>query len=328
MPSADDPKVRKREATYSPAQKAALILLSMDQRKAAEIVSAFSRSEAASIEAALLNLPEATTGSVRSAVEEFENGCNAALQFLGTASNIIEMLPKEDVALQTPEVPAVWPRIAQIESDALASYLTAQPKQFAAYVISRLPPEAAAGVMKLFDAELQSTLISLLMVMRPASVSVDRICEKVIESGLLTAAGSRPTNHGMVARILNQLDEPQADFALAQLTNRSPNDATAIKRLLFRFGHLAELSDAALAAVVDRLPVERLVLALHGASAALQEALLSKMAPRARRMAEAELRSGTPTPEVEVTAARAFIEAEVIRMAIEGNLILDDRTQR
>jgi flagellar motor switch protein FliG len=69
---------------------------------------------------------------------------------------------------------------------------------------------------------------------------------------------------------------------------------------------------------MDGIPVERTVLALQGADAELQTKVLSALAPRARRMAEAELQSPANVPPRDIVDARRTIVDSVLRLAADG----------
>jgi flagellar motor switch protein FliG len=73
-----------------------------------------------------------------------------------------------------------------------------------------------------------------------------------------------------------------------------------------------------LTAVMDGIPVERTVLALQGADAELQTKVLSALAPRARRMAEAELQNPANVAARDIVDARRTIVETVLRLASEG----------
>ena len=83
---------------------------------------------------------------------------------------------------------------------------------------------------------------------------------------------------------------------LQSLAEVRPDDAKALKSLLFTFEDLADLPPSARTAIFDQVPIERLVLALKGTDAVFQAAILSALASRSRRMVEAELQSNGNAP--------------------------------
>ena len=105
----------------------------------------------------------------------------------------------------------------------------------------------------------------------------------------------RPRARG-IADILNRLDKTQSEAVLQSLAEVRPDEAKALKSLLFSFEDLADLPPPARTAVFDQVPIERLVLALKGTDPTFQAAILSALASRSRRMVEAELQGGGTAP--------------------------------
>ena len=107
---------------------------------------------------------------------------------------------------------------------------------------------------------------------------------------------------------------------MKSLAEVRPNDAKALKNLLFTFEDLATLAPAARTAVFDQVPIERLVLALKGTDAAFQATILAALASRSRRMVEAELQGGATAPAREVAEARRAIVDTVLRIVAKGDI--------
>jgi flagellar motor switch protein FliG len=101
-----------------------------------------------------------------------------------------------------------------------------------------------------------------------------------------------------------------------------PDDAKALKNLLFTFEELVGLSPQARTLVLDQVPIERLVLALRGTDAEFQAAILSALASRSRRMVEAELQGGNTASPRDVAEARRGIVDVVLKMAAKGEIVI------
>ncbi len=109
---------------------------------------------------------------------------------------------------------------------------------------------------------------------------------------------------------------------LQSLAEVRPDDAKALKSLLFAFEDLADLPPSARTAIFDQVPIERLVLALKGTDAVFQAAILSALASRSRRMVEAELQSNGNAPARDIAEARRAIVATVLKMIAKGDIQL------
>ena len=77
-----------------------------------------------------------------------------------------------------------------------------------------------------------------------------------------------------------------------------------------------------LTALLDKVPTDRLVMALRGTDPAFQQIALSSLAARAKRMVEAELTSGQNPPQREIRAAQRSISDLALAMAGRGEIDL------
>ena len=112
----------------------------------------------------------------------------------------------------------------------------------------------------------------------------------------LLAATSSTGSHAGIADILNRLDKTQSEEVLKSLAEVRPDEAKALKSMLFTFEDLVKLPQRRAPLVFDQVPIERLVVALKGTDAVFQATILSSLASRSRRMVEAELQGGgTPS---------------------------------
>ena len=110
-----------------------------------------------------------------------------------------------------------------------------------------------------------------------------------------------------LAEIMNKLERQQMNDILDSLMQHRPKEARRVKKLLFTFEDIAQMTAANRGKLVDQIPTERTMLALRGADPTLQDIILSCLSGRSRRMIEQELSSGAPVPQKEIMAARRAI---------------------
>jgi flagellar motor switch protein FliG len=95
--------------------------------------------------------------------------------------------------------------------------------------------------------------------------------------------------------------------------------------MLFSFADIATLKSRARSLILEKVPTEQVVLALNGAEQELQEAVLSTLTARVRRMVEAELESAPPARTRDIEEARRSIVATVLNLMARGEITLEDR---
>jgi flagellar motor switch protein FliG len=118
-----------------------------------------------------------------------------------------------------------------------------------------------------------------------------------------------------MADIINKMEPAQMEDVLESLAVAQPKEAEILKKLLFSFDDMLKLSTKARAILFDKIPTERVVLALKGTEASFRDAVLSSLTSRARRLVESELDNGAPVSQREIAKARRAISDLVLEMA-------------
>ena len=328
-PPAAEPYAAGRAAAreLSGLDKAALVLLSLERSKAVELLRAFDRGEVEALLGAAHRLRAAGAAELDAAVREFEGHFMSGVNFVGSDDEVSRLVaeavgdvPAPQAALEEP----VWSRLAAMPDEALRDCIAALPEQVAAYVLSMLEPARVAELLRARKPAERNALIERMLQLREISPEIRQIVEDELRRQLLATSARPAPPHARIAGILNQLDAPQSREAVDHLAVTAPEDAAAVRKLLFKFEQLPSLPKEALTMLVDRMPVERMVLALQGTDIAFQGAVLAVMAPRARRIAEAELQGRAVASAREVGAARRAISDAVLALVADGRVTLEE----
>lgn len=321
------------EPTYSGAAKAALVLLAMERGKALDLLKALAPEDVRAImrRAAELKLIEGPL--LDTIITEFEASFNEGVNFIGSADEV-RLLVEEalgndgaNLALTTPAVVEApldppWIEVGQLSDDVLKAYISAQHPQAAAFLLSNLEQEKSAELLRSMSPESANDLLSRLLTVKELPKPIQRAFEEAIREDLISKSKSGSGAHQMVASVLNELNQERSEGALDYLSRHRPEDARIVRKLLFKFEDLTRLSARSLGVVVERLPVERIVIALRDASPALQEYVLGAMAPRARRMAESELKNDSPVSAKAAAEAKRIVAQAVLNLAATGAIEL------
>jgi flagellar motor switch protein FliG len=189
-------------------------------------------------------------------------------------------------------------------------------------------PSIAAEVVALFESERRREVFCRMLTAKEAPPDVIAAIEEGLRYGIVNRAPSSEgwQAHARVANILNKLEVDQTDDILEDVTVRVPEQAPKIKALLFSFQDILRLAPTARTTLFDKVPTEKVVLALRGASPELREAVLSSLTARARRMIASELEIGGKAPEAEVKRAMRSISDLALELAGKGEIILPDAT--
>jgi flagellar motor switch protein FliG len=137
----------------------------------------------------------------------------------------------------------------------------------------------------------------------------------------------RKARHATLAEIVNRMEKRQTDDLLQSIEQSEPEEAEALRKLLFAFDDITALPRKARLLLFDAIPTETVTQSLSGASDELKEAVLAALGARSRRMVEAELARGDAIAADAVTTARRSIAAAALRLSAEGRLDLSERDE-
>lgn len=307
-------------------EKVGVLLLALGKQRASGLLKKFNPEELNILVRSAEIMPTITAAELEGIVEEFENQFGQGAPFLGRAEDVRRLVTdvisenrsSGDANDQFIARQDVWAQLAALPDDVIIGHLQNQSSQVAAYYLDRLGSERASVLLKSFPVAKRNELLNRILGMGQISPQVIEALEGGLHDELFDVDRRSSDKYVALAGILNNMDKEESLQALEYLASVKPKDADAIRKMLFKFEDLLRLPARALTALMDGIPVERTVLALQGADAELQTKVLSALAPRARRMAEAELQSPANVPPRDIVDARRTIVDSVLRLAADG----------
>lgn len=330
MSTSPESKAAGAATALTGAEKVAILLLALGKSRAARLLKRFDEEDLKLLSRSVGDLRPITAADLEGLVEEFGQRFSSGVSFVGTATEIRDLLsgvmPQEEAgeAARQPEAKPddpVWQKASKTKVDVLRAFLLKEHPQTVALILSRLDPETAAKALSALPDDYRSNLLCRMLGIRRVPDEVLSVVEAKLAKELVVPAA--PGSRTGIADILNRLDKTLSEAVLQSLAEVRPDDAKALKRLLFRFEDLPSLPAPARATAFDQVPIDRLVLALKGTDAAFQGAILSALAARSRRMVEAELQNGNTPPARDVAEARRAIVDLVLKMIAKGDIVLE-----
>jgi flagellar motor switch protein FliG len=332
MSATAQPKpAQQAAAPLSGAEKVAVLLLALGKPRAAKLLKRFDPEELKILTQLAGDLQPIGASDLEGLVEEFAQKFSSGINFVGTEKEVKSLLSdvmgedqlagvmsEEEAAGELPE--RVWDRIAKVKDDALRAYLQREHPQTAAMILSHIGSETAARIISTFPAQERNALLIRMLGIKKVADDAARAVENAIAEDLLSKSSTG--SHAGIADILNRLDKSQSEDLLKDLAVVRPDDAKTLKGMLFTFIELVNLPAKARTLVLDQVPIEKLVAALKGTDTAFQQAILSSLAARSKRMVEAELQGGGNASERDVVEARRAIVDTVLKMMAKGEIAL------
>jgi flagellar motor switch protein FliG len=307
-------------------EKAAVLLLAMGKPIAGRLLKHFDPLELRKITLSAAELGAVQTPVLEALVAEFCAHFSSGVDLLGNAGEAEQLLtgafPPEQVADILSDVlgssnSSMWEKLVGIPEDVFAGYLLKEHPQTAAFILSKVSASFAARIASQLPRDFRNQLMRRMLALEPVEESALRSVEGVLLEDLLNSparlGGASP--HSRMADIINKLEPDQMDDVVQSLALTRPKEAEILRRMLFSFEDMLKLSAKARAIVFDKIPTERVVLALRGTEAEFRDAVLSSLTSRARRLVESELEAGSDVSPREIAKARRMIAGLVLEMA-------------
>lgn len=327
----------------SRSQKAAAILVAMGKPCASRLLKFFKQDELkALIEAArtLSTIPQAELDKIVGEFEaEFTEGVglldsgdamDTILNETLTPEEMSALMNKDGSAVQPDGPPPIWPEVAKLDSERLASFLKAEHPQTAALILSNLTSQASAEALLRIEKPARTEIIKRMMAITAMPPAALKIAENQIRARLLSDTAPKDNAEGQlrVANLLNELDKTQLDEVMQDLAASGASGLDAVRAKLFAFEDIELLTQKSRVTLFDGLSTELVTLALRNAPNGLAESILSSIGARSRRMIESELASGSDgIASVDILRARRTIASTAIRLAGAGSIELPSTEQ-
>ncbi|HPG88789.1 MAG TPA: FliG C-terminal domain-containing protein [Hyphomicrobium sp.] len=312
------------------AEKVGVLLLALGQEKASELLKKFDPEELNIIMRSTDVMPTTSAGELESIIAEFEGRLDTGVPFVGKPDDIKLLISQvitdnrsaADSSRGGQPSQGFWPRFSELENDVIVPYLMKQHPQVATFILFRLGSERSATLLKLVDTTRRNELVGRLLGIKDVSPFVVEAMEATIQGELFENDEGASAQRTAMASILSNFEYSQTNELLDHIAGFRPKDAAAIKKMIFKFTDLDKLPPKALTSIMDGVPVERIVISLTGMQDVFISTVLATLSPRARRMAEAELRNGVnPAPADLASSRRAIVEA-VLKLVADGTLDL------
>lgn len=314
-------------------EKVAILLLALGDKLGTQLLQKFDAAEIKAIMSSATSISRVEKQDLDVLVDDFAANFARALG-LGTDFDAVKSLVERAFSpgelsrmLGTQIMQAgepVWKKFEGGMENMLVPYLMDEHPQTIAYVLSKLDPEFAARCLSILPGDFRVSVARRLLKVQAVAKAVEDIVENTLEGDLLARsdAGLEAEGRGRLAAMLNKLDRDKSGEILAGVAAWKPDEAAKLKRMIFSFEDLGNLTQEGRLALFDKLQPDQIVTALKGMDAPLKEVALSSLGARARRMVEAELANDKGVRTKEGDAARNAIVSRVLEMAQRGELEL------
>lgn len=316
-------------------QRAALLLLSLGEKEAGEVLKFMGAREVQRLGAAMATLGNVTREQADSVLDGFITEVEDQTAFgVGTQDYVRKVLSN---AFGAAKANAFVDRILVgqdakgldalkwMSSREVAEIIDGEHPQIIAIVIAYLDSEQAAEVVELLPEDQRSEVI--MRIARLSDVQQGALAE--IESLIANKSADATTSNAakvggskVAANIINSLETARGEAILDSISARNEQLSESIREMMFVFDTLLKVDDRGIQALLREISNDLLVVALKGCDPAVRDKILSNMSKRASTLLREDMEARGPIKLSEVEQAQKEIIEIARRLAESGDIAL------
>ncbi len=326
----------RSDAPVNGAQRAAILLLTLGEQDAAEVLKHLSARDVQAVGSAMAALSSVSREHVEHALDKLNEDMGRQTSLgVGTEEYIRKILVN---ALGENKAGGLIDRILLgrsskgleslkwMESRAIAEMINQEHPQIIALVLAHLEPDQAAEVIGYLPLRVRSDAVMRIATLdgvQPHALNeLDEIMERQFSGNNKKLKSANVGGLKAAADILNAMEGSREAELMTAI--RSHDDALGgrIEDLMFVFEDLAELDDRGMQTLLREVPSATLITALKGAEPEVREKIFANMSKRAADMMRDDLEVKGPVRLSEVDAAQKEVLGIARKLSDAGQLSL------
>src|SRR6195256_4683612 len=327
--------IDKKDAERTGTDRAAILLLTLGEQEAAQVLKHMGAKEVQRIGAAMAKLANVSKEEVHTVISEFSSSVESQTSVGVGAEDFLRKVLVD--ALGPEKASSIIDRISigrstkglealkWMDARAVAELIRLEHPQIIAIVLAYLEPDQSAEILTCLPANMRSDIvvrIATLDGVQPTALSeLDDIMEKQFagkSSGKTSVMGGAKA----AANIINLLEPSQEEMIMEQITKTDQALGARIQDLIFVFDNLLDLDDRSMQELMRQVPSDKLLLALKGAEDSLKDKIFKNMSQRASEMLKDDLEAKGPVRISEVEGAQKEILQIARKLADSGAIAL------
>lgn len=323
-------------STIGGAQRAAILLLTLGEKEAAEVLKHLGARDVQAVGSAMAALTAVSREQVEQVIDKLDEDFSSHTSLgVGTEDYIRKMLTN---ALGETKAGGLIDRILLgrsskgleslkwMESRSIAEMINQEHPQIIALVLAHLEPEQAAEVVAYLPARVRSDAlmrIATLDGVQPNALNeLDQIMERQFSGNTKKLKSASVGGLKAAAAILNSMESAREAEVMSAIRSHDSALSGRIEELMFVFDDLAGLDDRGMQSLLREVPSTQLTTALKGAEPAIREKIFANMSKRAADMLRDDLEVTGPVRVSDVDAAQKEILVIARRLADAGQINL------
>ncbi len=318
-----------------PTQKAAVLLMSVGEDTAAEVLKHMGPKEVQRIGVAMANIGDLSKDSVQGVMDDFLSTVHSQTD-LGVGADdyvrsvLVNALGEEKAAGMIDRIllggnAKGLESLKWMDARAIADLIRNEHPQIIAIVLSYLDSDHAAAVLAEFQDKVRSDVLLRIATLNGVQPAAMKELNHTLEQQLKGGSSIQSSNIGGVkaaANILNFVDSSIEAELMEKIKDIDGELGQEIQDLMFVFDNLNDVDDRSIQTILREVSTDQLLLALKATDDELKEKIFNNMSSRAAEMLRDDLEAAGPAKLSDVEGAQKEILSVARRLADEGQIML------
>jgi flagellar motor switch protein FliG len=319
----------------SPIERAAILLMSLGEADAAQVLRHMDAKEVQKVGAAMAQINQVSKEEISSVVGTFSTEVSQQTSIGLDSSGYVRRVLADALGADTANGIAdqiLGARTGRglealrwMEPKSLAELLKSEHPQIAAIIVAYLEPDQAARAIKLVPESLRAELVLRVAKLEGVQPSALKELDDMLERQLSGAGSQKAAGLGgpkVAAAIMNLVGTTDEAPIFEAIGKTDAELVTQIQDLMLVFADLLEANDRGMQELLREVPSDKLILALKACDEALKTKFFKNMSERAAETLRDDLANKGPVKLSEVEAAQKEILLVAKRLADEGRIQL------
>ncbi|MFT2091393.1 flagellar motor switch protein FliG [Paraglaciecola sp. 2405UD69-4] len=315
--------------------KAAILLLSLSEEDAAQILKHLEPKEVQKLGQAMASIEDMTQPKItavhKNFIEEIQNYSTIGFQSTDFVKRALTSALGEDKAANLIDQILMGSgakgldSLKWMDSKQVASIIRNEHPQIQTIVMSYLDAEQSAEILSQFPEKVRLDLMMRVANLEEVQPAALQELNEIMEKQFAGQAGTQAAKMGglkSAADIMNYLDTNIEGQLMDAIREQDEEMSQQIQDLMFVFDNLSEVDDRAIQAILREVQQEALLKAIKGAEDELKDKITKNMSKRAAEMLIDDLEAMGPVRISEVETAQKEILSVARRLADSGEIML------
>lgn len=326
-------KEHKKDVELNKVDKAAIVLYSLGEDIASEIMKFLDHDDVREISKSMTQLAGVSGKKVEETLDDFYHLVSDEEGVLVTFSedyvkSLISKVVGEKTAERMLETITLQEDSSYIEifrsldMRVLAEFVKNEHPQTVALILSQLLPEEAGEVLIALADNLQTEVIDRMAKLDYVAPEVLRDVAQVLESEIKTAQTTTRRIGGIktISDMLNNMERQKSSEIIARIEENDPEMAEAIRQNMFIFEDMSKIEERGIQEILKEISSDILAKAMKTASDSIKDKIFKNMSERAADMLREDIEDMGPTRLSDIEKAQNEIVKVAMKLADDGKI--------